>query len=82
MRRELIVPVIGAGAQAFAHTSDVLPGAVLAELARTLQARDGQTDTDDGAEHALDVVGRGIGDFPGFAATLFMAVGQAAYDSQ
>ncbi|MNG31413.1 hypothetical protein D3C84_1172050 [compost metagenome] len=82
MRRELIVPLIGAGAQAFAHAIDVVPGAVLAELARTLQARDGQADADDGAEHALDVVGRGVGDFPWFAATLFVAVGQAAYDRQ
>ncbi|MCY1448302.1 hypothetical protein D9M71_649600 [compost metagenome] len=80
VRRELIVLVIGAGAQAFAHAGDILPRAVLAELARALQAGDGQADADDGAEHAVKVVSGGVGDSPRFAAALLVALGQAADD--
>ena len=65
MRRELVVPLIGAGTQAFAHAIDVLPGAVLAELALADQRLDPQRDTEfvmgpiDVLDHAARVMGYG-----------------------
>jgi hypothetical protein len=64
VRGELVIHRVGAGGQAFAYPGDVLCRTVLAEFARALQAGDGQADADDGAEHAVEVVGRGIGHAP------------------
>ena len=57
-------------------------GAVLAEFVFPLQARDGDRDADDGAQHALHEVGRGVGDGPGLGARGLVLLGQAGDHAQ
>ena len=69
---------VAVGQQPIAYPCLIGSAAILAEFAFANEARDGQAETDDGLEHAVDVVRRRITHRPGVWSVGFMAVAELA----
>ena len=69
---------VAVGQQSIAYACLIGSAAVLAEFAFANEARDGQAETDDGLEHAVDVVRRRIVHRPGVWSAGFVAIAELA----
>ena len=78
MSRDLGVVACLASAKSLHHASAVRHFAVLAHFPLAFEPRDDKAETDNAAQHDLDIALRRIGDLPGPHFSLFLLSGQFA----